>query len=1270
MYVCFFYNAANYNKQSLLTYCVVIAIAIPYHILRREKLKIIFAGSSRHRSAPFSTIMSSSSSSTSLAGAVGLWWVASALATIASRRLIQGEPLDSLEDSPEDGSIYQGGMGWVELSLLQQAVGVLLAVTWGTISREVVCSEDVFCGQFGLILFITIGNVAGSLATNAAFFLGASDVNLAILSCQPLVTLLLSSFLYRQEQTSHKISKLPILVIVLGAILFVFGEPDFNTWTVSTAVISNIAFPVRNILMKRLSGECSSSPLQNFTITSIYSVMFLTPVYLVKRVVFGGSKMTAFSERSMISSFFYSVYSIASVTVLNRVLPVTHAVLGLGQRLFFSLASILRFSVPFSTNMTFGLCIILVGFYLYQQKNTRWLWAKKCSVFVVLMYFSLILVRQADQPVYWLQSIRRTECTFENKASTAWIYDRLIPSEVVKNIEAVVQNNPAMSLHVYCGTSQCVDAVSSSLWNDRIHVEFAVVSEILKDTPLEQWVVSHPFNKLLARGEYEDHLQEAVRLGLLWKHGGYYISPTVLPTQHLFPPLCRESSPARMLGGTDMPKERITSIFDAVYFPKRHPLIHQLFKDFASTYPLKGHTYAPFSFPYANRVWERIKGNATCPSCPDPTPSLQLKYINITEEEHRCHYGTLSFVTRAEHIQASNLGDELQGFPGLQFLPFLDYFVDRETLESGPPSPSNGDPITIFFNGWWGPAYHSWPPPGHLDPVMVSIHIQRDMVEPWVNYSRTREPIGCRDNMTLNLMQSHGVDAFLSGCMTLLLKNPNIRGVRRDKIYFVDVRKKYLDSIPHDIREKGVKIRQAVSLNSTYNLERFSKAYKLIQQYASAKLVITQRIHAALPCVAMGTPVLFISSAKMPGGGGTNHSHPPRVGGLTKLFHTFDVYNSNEDSNVTRSKLDDWLKNFPYDNPPPNPNPGLFMRLRASTWNVIRRRRALRDAGKKFRVIPFQPPDSMLDDKKFHLIFTASHLMVREDPNGGRRIVGLKWRHWRSVESIFYHHPASKVIVHCNALPLDTFDVLTESGYSISVERYDLEEMLLHSPSDNFLEGITAAKRNDPSYSHYVEADLLRLLVLYEVGGVYMDPDMILVRPVDEALPENALGWSDGTNSTLSTKFMIFEDGNNFLRSSLEVFSKHYSSLGAGWTAANGLGNLLTSVWRDEEEEEEFRDVTVLPHHFFYNAAPSGSAVHSCFTDTKGKDFEASMNIIRRVAYSVSLDFNLSGHATTGVQEGVGQEEGEQRLAKETVCGHLLNSFCVLCSNIIHLKGH
>ena len=121
-----------------------------------------------------------------------------------------------------------------------------------------------------------------------------------------------------------------------------------------------------------------------------------------------------------------------------------------------------------------------------------------------------------------------------------------------------------------------------------------------------------------------------------------------------------------------------------------------------------------------------------------------------------------------------------------------------------------------------------------------------------------------------------------------MLNNLNVDRERTDNIYLVDVKHEFKRYLPSDIQEKAIPVTH--NGRNTNNLARFTAAYQLIEMYASAKLVITQRIHCALPCVAMGTPVIFINSAGIPGGGGSQAESSQRTVGLTPLFHTLDLY--------------------------------------------------------------------------------------------------------------------------------------------------------------------------------------------------------------------------------------------------------------------------------------------------------------------------------------------------------------------------------------------
>jgi len=68
-------------------------------------------------------------------------------------------------------------------------------------------------------------------------------------------------------------------------------------------------------------------------------------------------------------------------------------------------------------------------------------------------------------------------------------------------------------------------------------------------------------------------------------------------------------------------------------------------------------------------------------------------------------------------------------------------------------------------------------------------------------------------------------------------------------------------------------------------------AQKRLDEYAQAKLVITSRIHCALPCLAFGTPVIFIHQ----------NLADPRFSGLLEYLHHYSVSNI-----LTGNTIVDW----------------------------------------------------------------------------------------------------------------------------------------------------------------------------------------------------------------------------------------------------------------------------------------------------------------------------------------------------------------------------
>lgn len=126
-----------------------------------------------------------------------------------------------------------------------------------------------------------------------------------------------------------------------------------------------------------------------------------------------------------------------------------------------------------------------------------------------------------------------------------------------------------------------------------------------------------------------------------------------------------------------------------------------------------------------------------------------------------------------------------------------------------------------------------------------------------VAYMKRFAPIGCRDAYTLKNMKAHGIPAYLNGCMTLTLPLQENAG-KGHKIICVDVPEHLRREIPESM------LPDCEFLSHTYYVGEFDctpeeKAREMYRYYINeARMVITTRLHAALPCMAAGIPVVFL----------------------------------------------------------------------------------------------------------------------------------------------------------------------------------------------------------------------------------------------------------------------------------------------------------------------------------------------------------------------------------------------------------------------------
>ena len=284
-------------------------------------------------------------------------------------------------------------------------------------------------------------------------------------------------------------------------------------------------------------------------------------------------------------------------------------------------------------------------------------------------------------------------------------------------------------------------------------------------------------------------------------------------------------------------------------------------------------------------------------------------------------------------VKVINIGDYIQAVASEQFFDHIDTYVERERLDE-----YKGEPIKMIMNGWYMHEPKHWPPAKNINPLFVAFHVNSlakdSLLAPEsINYLKKYEPIGCRDLGTVDLLKSKGINAYFSACMTLTLGNKYKTDKKSGKCYFVDpfyiIYRKDIKTIIRNLIELPFcfssvkKIQKKMGKSSSFKdllaLVSFYREYKklfdkkllleaeyichenanfhtqfptdedklnyaktLVKKYAEASLVITSRIHCALPCLGLETPVIYVQNKQQA------ETSSCRLRGLIDFFNVID----------------------------------------------------------------------------------------------------------------------------------------------------------------------------------------------------------------------------------------------------------------------------------------------------------------------------------------------------------------------------------------------
>ena len=237
-----------------------------------------------------------------------------------------------------------------------------------------------------------------------------------------------------------------------------------------------------------------------------------------------------------------------------------------------------------------------------------------------------------------------------------------------------------------------------------------------------------------------------------------------------------------------------------------------------------------------------------------------------------------------------NIGDYIQSLAALQFLPknCAPILIDRDTMQY-----YHGPKLKLIINGWFRIKEGNRFASEQISPFYVSFHINKEKSVDirMINHLKKYQPIGCRDYYTYTLLLKKGIKAYFSSCLTTTL-DINYKNVisKREEIIFIDyIFGKYPKADKYIKNLKAYNFTNITYLSHNFfsnisHIERFEIAHNLLKKYAKAKLVVTSRIHAALPCLALETPAILINK---------KYDYK-RFDGLYDLLNTIGINSTNK----------------------------------------------------------------------------------------------------------------------------------------------------------------------------------------------------------------------------------------------------------------------------------------------------------------------------------------------------------------------------------------
>nr|MBR4281783.1 polysaccharide pyruvyl transferase family protein [Clostridia bacterium] len=213
--------------------------------------------------------------------------------------------------------------------------------------------------------------------------------------------------------------------------------------------------------------------------------------------------------------------------------------------------------------------------------------------------------------------------------------------------------------------------------------------------------------------------------------------------------------------------------------------------------------------------------------------------------------------------RTDNLGDDLTALAALQHLPRVDRVLNADALDAPLSGLQDDDRLVLLAHGLFLRSSAHWPTEKHIAPVCIGVHISEE--DAWglpfasldgagLDALRACSPIAARDLRTANRLAKMNIPHTLTASLVLTLEHPP---VKRSGVICCDVPEDVVNLVK-SFRQDAAVVTHELSNPAPDFTARMEAARAMVARYASAEMVFTRRLHCAMACLALGTPVLLL----------------------------------------------------------------------------------------------------------------------------------------------------------------------------------------------------------------------------------------------------------------------------------------------------------------------------------------------------------------------------------------------------------------------------